>query len=144
MSETLYSYVVEHDTGYAPHAADGYCTLVCCKFSHKPGWKNIVELAKEGDWVVGTGGTGRRSAGRHHKLIYAMKVTNSMKLKDYCGDERFRNRRDADQKAAEKESWRRALVSEHYCELSHKMGSICGRVHGSSSCIGQGFHHRSQ
>ena len=54
---TLYSYVVEHDTGYAPNPDSGVCSLCRCKFRESPvSRRNIVELAKKGDWIVGTGG----------------------------------------------------------------------------------------
>lgn len=67
----LFSYVVDHDNGFAPNPYYGVCTLAHCKFGRK-GYKNAVELAKVGDWVVGTGGKGKKSAG-HGKLIYAMR-----------------------------------------------------------------------
>jgi hypothetical protein len=44
---TLFSYVVDHDLGFAPNPASGYCTLVHCKFEGKSGRRNIVELAKQ-------------------------------------------------------------------------------------------------
>ena len=85
----LYSYVVEHDAGYAPNPYFGFCTLCRCKFQ-KPGVgrKNIVELAEEGDWVIGTGGASKRSAG-HGKLIYAMLVTEKLTREEYFSDSRF-------------------------------------------------------
>jgi hypothetical protein len=71
----LFSYVVEHDKGYAPNPYCGFCTLCRCKFKKsRKGHRNIVELAKLDDWVVGTGGSNpKRSAGRG-KLVYAMQV----------------------------------------------------------------------
>ena len=85
----LYSYVVEHDAGYAPNPYFGFCTLCRCKFQ-KPGVgrKNIVELAEEGDWVIGTGGASKRSAG-HGKLVYAMLVTEKLTREEYFSDSRF-------------------------------------------------------
>ena len=85
----LYSYVVEHDTGYAPNPYFGFCTLCRCKFRKSvAGRKNIVESAKEGDWVIGTGGASKRSAG-HGKLIYAMLVTEKLTREKYFSDSRF-------------------------------------------------------
>jgi hypothetical protein len=85
----LYSYVVEHDTGYAPNPYFGFCTLCRCKFRKSAaGRKNIVELAKEGDWVIGTGGASKRSAG-HGKLVYAMLVTEKLTREKYSSDSRF-------------------------------------------------------
>ena len=85
----LYSYVVEHDTGYAPNPYFGFCTLCRCKFRKSvAGRKNIVESAKEGDWLIGTGGASKRSAG-HGKLIYAMLVTEKLTREKYFSDSRF-------------------------------------------------------
>ena len=71
----IYSYIVDHDDGKEPNPYFGTCTLCRCKFSKSlertrgiKGTKNIVELAKEGDWVIGTGGEGKRSTGT--ELLY--------------------------------------------------------------------------
>lgn len=86
---TLYSYVVEHDNGYAPNPYFGFCTLCRCKFGKRPeGKSNIVELAKEGDWVIGTGGASKRSAG-HGKLVYAMLVDEKLTRAKYFSNSRF-------------------------------------------------------
>lgn len=51
----LFSYVVAEDRGFAPNPTGGYCTLANCKCRHEGiRWRNIVELAKVGDWIVGT------------------------------------------------------------------------------------------
>jgi hypothetical protein len=52
----LFSYVVDHDNGFAPNPFGGLCTLAKCKYG-TPAKRNVVELANEGDWVIGTGGT---------------------------------------------------------------------------------------
>jgi hypothetical protein len=90
---SLFSYVVDHDLGFAPNPEADYCTLVHCKFGGKGGHKNIVELARRGDWVMGTGGLGRDSAG-HGRIIYFMQVTKKIPFKKYLSDARFRRRRD--------------------------------------------------
>jgi hypothetical protein len=87
----LYSYIVDHDTGKAPNPFGGFCTLVCCKFSNHRKWKNIVELAEKGDWIVGLGGKSKKSSG-HGTIIYAMLVTEKIPLAEYCRLSRFRNR----------------------------------------------------
>jgi len=87
----LFSYVVDHDNGYAPNPYYGVCTLAHCKFGAN-GRKNVVELAQKGDWVIGTGGWGKRSIG-HGKLIYAMRVDEKLTLKNYYRDIRFRKKR---------------------------------------------------
>lgn len=56
----LFSYVVDHDEGFAPNPAGGLCTLAYCKFSHS-GKRNLVEMAADGDWVVGNGGKGPKT-----------------------------------------------------------------------------------
>ncbi len=48
---------------------------------------NIVELAQVGDWIAGTAGKIKQSAG-HGKLIYAMKVTERISLREYFRDPR--------------------------------------------------------
>jgi hypothetical protein len=72
----LYSYVVQHDNGQAPNPYFGVCTLCLCKFrkSLKKN-RNIVELARKGDWIFGTGGADLRKSAGHGKLVYAMRVT---------------------------------------------------------------------
>jgi hypothetical protein len=85
----IYSYVVEHDNGYAPNPYFGVCTLCRCKFrKHPAGKRNIVELAEEGNWIVGTGGASNRSAG-HGKLVYAMRVVEKPTRAEYFSDGRF-------------------------------------------------------
>jgi Nucleotide modification associated domain 2 len=115
----LYSYVVDHDTGFAPNPFGRICTLVCCKFSVTGKRKNIVELAGEGDWIVGLGGKSKRSAG-HGTIIYAMRVTKKLSLAEYCKSSRFRLRKDADAKAARNQSWRRALISNDFYYFGRK------------------------
>jgi hypothetical protein len=90
----LYSYVVEHDTGRAPNPYFEVCTLCRCKYRtcpRKP--KNIVELAKEGDWIVGTGGANLRKSAGHGKLVYAMRVDEKLKREEYYADRRFAEKR---------------------------------------------------
>lgn len=86
----IFSYVVDHDNGYAPNPYFGFCTLCRCKFKgqQNKGRKNIVELAEEGDWIIGTGGKSKRSAG-HGKLVYAMRVDKKISREKYFADSRF-------------------------------------------------------
>jgi len=86
----LYSYVVEHDTGFAPNPYFGICSLAHCKFGKKR--KNIVELAEKGDWIIGTGGSSARSSGKG-TLIYAMRVDEKLTLKKYYRDSRFKSKK---------------------------------------------------
>ena len=91
---TLFSYVVDHDTGFAPNPYGRFCTLVHCKFK-KPinRNKNIVELAEKGDWIIGTGGQGEKSCG-NGRVVYIMRVDEKLAFVDYLRDERFRGRAD--------------------------------------------------
>jgi len=91
---TLYSYVVDHDNGFAPNPYYGVCTLAHCKYA-RGDRKNVVELAKVGDWVVGTGGNSRKTAG-NGKLVYAMRVDERMTLKQYYADPRFEKKKPND------------------------------------------------
>lgn len=79
----LFSYVVHHDEGHAPNPYSGICTLCRCKYRQRPEKpKNIVEIARPGDWVVGTGGASKKSAG-HGKIIYAMRVDAKISRLEY-------------------------------------------------------------
>ncbi|MEX0776296.1 MAG: hypothetical protein WD042_11375 [Phycisphaeraceae bacterium] len=73
----LFSYIVAHDTGFAPNPFWGCCTLANCK----PG---IRRTATEGDWIVGLS---RKSAG--NRIIYAMKIDETIDFATYYRDERF-------------------------------------------------------
>lgn len=86
----LFSYVVDHDEGRAPNPYFGVCTLCRCKFRDscdKP--RNIVEKAKEGDWVIGTGGANLKKSTGHGTLIYAMRVDKRMTRQQYFLNRRF-------------------------------------------------------
>lgn len=89
----LFSYVVVHDTGYAPNPYGGLCTLVHCKRKGRSGRRNIVELAEEGDWIVGTGGQSKRSSG-NGTIVYIMRVDEKTPFRDYLRHPRFRGRSD--------------------------------------------------
>jgi hypothetical protein len=73
----LFSYVVNHDTGFAPNPFFGYCTLATCKPS-------IRRTANVGDWIAGL-----TSKSKGNKLIYAMRVSEIVTFIDYFGDDRF-------------------------------------------------------
>ncbi|HEY3443634.1 MAG TPA: hypothetical protein VGK29_22945 [Paludibaculum sp.] len=77
----LYSYIVSHDTGFAPNPFFGYCTLACCK----PG---IRRTANVGDWIVGL-----TSKGEGNKIVYFMRVDEVLGVDDYWNDKRFRQKR---------------------------------------------------
>jgi len=106
----LYSYVVDHDYGYAPNPYNGYCTLAQCMYGKKS--KNITDIAEPCDWIVGTGGVKKVSAG-HGKIIYVMRVDEKITLAKYYSDPRFKGR--VDNKRCDKyNTTRHALISQHY------------------------------
>jgi hypothetical protein len=106
----LFSYVVDHDTGHAPNPTDGYCTLVKCKYRRKR--RNIIELAEEGDWIVGTGGADNKNSAGHGKIVFAMQVDEKISFVEYCLDPRFTGRSDSLLDDCNQYSW--ALISHHY------------------------------
>ncbi|MDJ0627607.1 MAG: hypothetical protein QNJ44_05060 [Rhodobacter sp.] len=75
----LYSYVVQHDHGFAPNPFWGYCTLANCK-------PQIRKPAEVGDLVVGTGSAEIGASGR---LVYWMKVEEIILFDQYWSDPRF-------------------------------------------------------
>ena len=94
------------------------CTLCRCKFSKeleatrgRKGRKNIVELAHEEDWVIGTGGASKKSAG-HGKLIYAMRVDKQLTRWDYFT--RFQEKNPERPRGEFEKHKQFALVSWHF------------------------------
>jgi hypothetical protein len=75
----LYSYVVARDFGFAPNPFFGWCTLATCK-------PNIRRIAQPGDWVVGIGSAAKRQPS---KLVYVMRVAETMTFNEYWQDPRF-------------------------------------------------------
>ena len=75
----VYSYVVTHDYGFAPNPHGEYCTLACCK-------PRIRSSAGVGDLVIGTGS---RQRGSGDRLVYAMRVSETMSFTGYWHDPRF-------------------------------------------------------
>jgi hypothetical protein len=89
----LYSYVVQHDNGYGPNPYFRACTLCGCKFEGAKKRRNIVQLAKEGDWVIGTGGADPRKSAGNGKLVYAMRVDEKLTRWQYFNDRRFERKK---------------------------------------------------
>ena len=79
----LYSYIVARDYGFAPNPFYGFCTLATCK-------PKIRKAAQVGDWVVGTGS---KTKGRDGRIVYAMRVTETMTFDEYWRDFRFYDKR---------------------------------------------------
>ena len=78
MGVRLCSYVVVHDTGFAPNPFHGYCTLAACTPNHQG-----LRL-RPGDWLLGNS-----SAATGNRLIHAMRVSEVMDFDDYFHDARF-------------------------------------------------------
>jgi hypothetical protein len=64
----IYAYIVPVDDGAAPNPYGGVCTLAICK-------ANLRKIVKQGDWIVGLDSKSQ--------LIYIMKVTTVMSMKEY-------------------------------------------------------------
>lgn len=81
----LYSYVVRYDSGFAPNPFYGLCTLATCK-------PPIRKSAVIDDWIVGCG-SGDRSVNRGGCLVYAMRVTETLRFEEYDTDPRFQRKK---------------------------------------------------
>lgn len=64
----IYAYIVPVDDGAAPNPYGGVCTLSICK-------PNLRNIAKQGDWIIGLNS--------EFKLIYTMKITTVIAMKEY-------------------------------------------------------------
>ena len=72
----LYSYCLRYDVGSAPNPFWGICTLAICK-------PVIRRIAQKDDWIVGTGSKDSPIGDISSHIVYAMKVTNMMSMKEY-------------------------------------------------------------
>ncbi len=79
----LYTYVVRHDTGFAPNPFWEYLTIATCK----PQIRRVSEI---GDWIAGTGSV--KNAGRG-RLVFAMRVDEKLTFDEYDRDARFRKKK---------------------------------------------------
>lgn len=79
----LYSYVIDHDFGFAPNPFFGVCTLATCK-------PQIRERAAIGDYIMGTGCAKRGGQGR---FVYMMCVDEISDYDSYWADPRFGRKR---------------------------------------------------
>ncbi len=77
----LYSYVVTRDFGFAPNPFGKHCTLATCK-------PKIRKSASVGDWVMGTGSASKKY-NLGDRLIFAMRVDETMTFNTYWNDPRF-------------------------------------------------------
>lgn len=77
----LYSYVITRDYGFAPNPFGQYCSLATCK-------PLIRKSASIGDWIMGTG-SASKEYNMGNRLIYVMKVDESMSFDMYWNNPRF-------------------------------------------------------
>ena len=75
--------MVARDFGFAPNPFFEVCTLATCK-------PKIRKNACVGDWIVGTGSAAH---GRTGRLVFAMKVQETLSFSEYWHDERFLSKR---------------------------------------------------
>ena len=79
----LYSYVIPRDYGFAPNPYHRYCTLATCK-------PIIRRVAQVGDWIAAFGSKTNYTGGR---LVYLMRVGETLTFDEYWNDERFKIKR---------------------------------------------------
>jgi hypothetical protein len=80
---TIFSYVIEHDLGFAPNPFHGVCTLACCK-------PKIRKKAKIGDYILGMGAVRPKLRGH---ICFWMRVDEIMTFDEYWIDARFRRKK---------------------------------------------------
>jgi Nucleotide modification associated domain 2 len=83
----LYSYIVTHDTGFAPNPFYGFCTLACCKPEIRRVIGRELNRAKEASdseqreyWIVGLS---PRDRGKGNKVIFFMRAEKAVTFDDY-------------------------------------------------------------
>ena len=89
----LFSYVITHDTGFAPNPFGGVLTLATCK-------PKIRVTAQVGDWLLGTGSA--KAVGKD-RVVYAAQISEVVTLAQYGGDLRLACKRPS----VGKQSWNR-------------------------------------
>ena len=86
----LFSYVMTHDSGFAPHVGKGTLTLATCK-------PEIRRLATKDDYVMGIAGKGLSMLSKMDlmkRMVYLAKVTDKKDFDSYFADVRFTRRKD--------------------------------------------------
>jgi hypothetical protein len=84
---------------------------VHCKFRRKGNPRNIVELAKPGDWIIGTGGSSSKETAESGRIIYLMHVDDNPPFDEFLTDRRFAGRIDCIDQGTGNEF---ALISKRY------------------------------
>ena len=78
----LYSYIVRRDYGFAPNPFFGVCTLATCK----PVVRRVGHLD---DWIIGTGA---KSNNENGKLVYAMRICETLTYNCYWKKLEYRDK----------------------------------------------------
>lgn len=79
--DRIYSYVVTHDSGFAPNPFFGICTLACCKPKIRQSVGRLLKaFPNEKVWIVGLS---PRQGIRGNDIIYMMQVCSAMSFRDY-------------------------------------------------------------
>jgi hypothetical protein len=79
--DRLYSYIVTHDTAFAPNPFWGVCTLACCKPKiRKSAGDHLKANPSKSIWVVGLS---PKHNDEGNDIIYIMKVDAVMSFADY-------------------------------------------------------------
>ena len=73
----LFTYCLRYDGGAAPNPYWGICTLAICK----PAIRRTAEI---GDWIVGLGSAHSPIGDISDHVVYAMKVTGKMTMREYA------------------------------------------------------------
>ena len=79
---TVFSYVIEHDLGFAPNPYNGVCTLACCK-------PRIRKKAELGDYILGMGAVRPKLQGH---ITFWMRVDEIVTFDEYWSEIRFRRK----------------------------------------------------
>lgn len=79
---TVFSYVIEHDLGFAPNPFHRVCTLACCK-------PKVRKKAKLGDYILGMGAVRPKLQGC---ITFWMRVDEILTFDEYWNDIRFRQK----------------------------------------------------
>jgi hypothetical protein len=79
----IYTYIIDHDLGFAPNPFHGLCTLAACK-------PLIRKYADLGDVIVGTGSRPNNLEGH---LTYWMKVSKIIDFDQYWAKSEYRHKR---------------------------------------------------
>lgn len=79
----VFSYVIDHDLGFAPNPFHRVCTVSACK-------PLIRQHAQVGDYVAGTGS---KPNNLQNQLVYWMQIDEIVTFDKYWDDPRFRRKR---------------------------------------------------